>query len=238
MLNFHMRKLKTIAIIPARGGSKRIPHKNIMDFMGKPLIAWTIEAAKEAAIFDRIIVSTDDRIIAEIAEGYGVEVPFLRNGASDDITPVSIATIESVKQAQECWGEEYNVVMQLMATCPLRNRKEIINSFNHFIQAKVNYQLSCFKFNYMNPWWAFKLKKDYRPEYIFKKFYGKRSQDLPELYCPTGAIWIAKTKDLIRENSFYGNGHIFYPIDWKAAIDIDNFEDAEFAEAVFRQNCF
>ena len=226
--------MKTIAIIPARGGSKRIPQKNVMDFMGRPLIAWTIEAAKESGVFDRIVVSTDDVEIAQVAARHGIEVPFLRKDANDDMAPVSLATISAVKQAQEYWHEEYDVVIQLMANCPTRGSKEIAQSFDHFKSGKANFQLSCFKFGWMNPWWAAKLDQNSRPESIFPDALKKRSQDLPDLYCPTGAVWIARTRQLLQDKSFYGQGHTFHSLDWKFAVDIDNYEDVEFAEVVFR----
>lgn len=226
-------EMKTIAIIPARGGSKRIPHKNIMNFMGKPLIAWTIEAAKESSLFDRIVVSTDDVEIAKVAVSVGIEVPFLRQEANDDLTPVSLATIAAIKQAQDYWNEEYDVVIQLMANCPIRGSRDITQSYNHFIESSANFQLSCFKFGWMNPWWAAKLDQSFTPEFIFPDALKKRSQDLPDLFCPTGAIWIARTKQLLEDKTFYGQGLTFHAIDWKAAVDIDNYEDVEFAEAVF-----
>jgi CMP-N-acetylneuraminic acid synthetase len=225
--------MKNIAIIPARGGSKRIPHKNIMDFMGRPLIAWTIDAAKESGIFDRIVVSTDDAEIAQVTKNLGIDVPFLRKDAKDDIAHVSLATISAINQAQEFWNEEYEVVVQLIANCPIRSSKEIVQSYEHFIISKVNYQLSCFKFGWMNPWWAIKLDDNLMPDFIFPDALIKRSQDLPDLFCPTGAIWIARVNQLLKDKTFYGQGHIFYPIDWKAAVDIDNYEDVDFAEAVY-----
>jgi CMP-N-acetylneuraminic acid synthetase len=225
--------MKTIGIIPARGGSKRIPHKNIIDFMGRPLIGWTIEAAKQSGIFDRIIVSTDDVEIAQVAINFGIEVPFLRKEGNDDLTPVSFATIAAIRQAQEYWHEEYDVVIQLMANCPIRGSREIAQSLENFINNKANFQLSCFKVGWMNPWWAAKLDKNLSPEFIFPDALKKRSQDLPDLFCPTGAVWIARTRQLLKDETFYGKGHTFYPIDWKAAVDIDTFEDVEFAEVVF-----
>ena len=106
--------MKIIAVIPARGGSKRIPKKNIIDFMGKPMIAWTIEAAIESKLFDRVIVSTDDEEFALIAKQYGCDVPFLRDSNSDDITPVSLATIRAVEQAEIYFNEEYDIVIQII----------------------------------------------------------------------------------------------------------------------------
>jgi CMP-N-acetylneuraminic acid synthetase len=228
-----MTKIKTVAVIPARGGSKRIPGKNIMDFMGKPLIAWTIEAALRAGIFQRIVVSTDDEKIAAVATECGIDVPFLRGEASDDISPVSIATISALKQAGKFWNEEYDIVVQLMANCPLRGSGDIVEAYNNFIDNNFNFQLSAFKFGWMNPWWATRLDSSQKPEFIFPEALKKRSQDLEELYCPTGAIWIARVDKLLKETTFYGNEYRFFPLDWKAAVDIDNYEDVEFAEMIF-----
>lgn len=225
--------IKAVAVIPARGGSKRILKKNIIDFMGKPLIAWSIEAAKEAKIFERIIVSTDDEEIALVARDYGIDVPFLRIAAVDDVSPVSEATINALRQAQKCWNEDYDIVVQLMANCPLRGAIEIIASYDNFIKRGPSFQISAFKFGWMNPWWAAKLDGNSSPHYIFPEALKTRSQDLEELYCPTGAVWIADVKKLIKEKTFYGPGHTLFPIEWKAAVDIDNYEDVDFAKAIY-----
>jgi CMP-N-acetylneuraminic acid synthetase len=226
-------KKGNIAIIPARGGSKRIPQKNIYDFCGKPMIAWTIEAAKNSILFDRIIVSTDDEKIAEISKGYGAEVPFLRDKYTDDYSSVSLATVEAVKQAQEYYNEDYECVFQLMPNCPLRKDKDIIEAYRHYLSKKLSFQISCFKYGWMNPWWAVKLNNDLKPDPIFKKSLSSRSQDLEQLYCPTGAIWIAKKNELLRSKTFYGENHSYLPLDWKTGIDIDDMEDLEMAKAVY-----
>ena len=94
---------EAIAIIPARGGSERIKKKNILDFFGKPLIAWTIEAAIKSELFQKVLVSTEDEEIAEISLELGAEVPFLRKDYADDFSEVSKATISSLNQAEEYW---------------------------------------------------------------------------------------------------------------------------------------
>lgn len=149
---------KKIAIIPARGGSKRVPGKNIIDFKGKPLIAWTIEAAKESGLFEKVVVSTDSEEIAEVSRKYGAEVPFLRATAADDHSPVSDATLSTILQLEEI-GEYYDDVVQLFAVCPLRNSKDIIDSYKFFLDKKTSFLLSCFKFVWMNPWWAVTLNE-------------------------------------------------------------------------------
>jgi CMP-N-acetylneuraminic acid synthetase len=226
-----MVKPKVVAIIPARGGSKRIPKKNIIDFNGKPLIAWTIEAALKSDLFDKVIVSTDSEEVAEVAKRYGAELPGLRKSKADDFSPVSEATISALRQMEE-EGWVFDNVVQLMAVCPLRTAGDIQDAYAHFIEGKIGFQISCFKFTWMNPWWAVTLDNEGHPTSIFNDRLSNRSQDLPDLYCPTGAIWIAKVNDLFRENTFYGTGHVFREMDWKRAIDIDSYEDLALARSL------
>lgn len=224
--------VNNIAIIPARGGSKRVPKKNILDFDGKPMIAWTIEAAIDSNIFSKVLVSTDCEEIAEISKSFGAEVPFLRRSFSDDITPVSVATCDALKQAEEYWDEKFDCVVQLMANCPLRNSSDIVNSMNAFIQNKRDFQISCFKFGWMNPWWAFKFNESGGHESMFPDAQFQRSQDLDDLFCPTGSIWIANAKKLKDSKTFYGNNYKFEEINWISAVDIDDYDDLNFAKTL------
>jgi CMP-N-acetylneuraminic acid synthetase len=228
--------MKIIAVIPARGGSKRIPKKNIIDFMGKPIISWTIEAAQKSKLFYKIIVSTDSPEIAEVAEKYGVDVPFLRVEKSDDMSTVSEATLAAIQQAESNYNEKYDIVVQLMANAPLRDEIDIEEHLKHFVESKKSFQISSFKFGWMNPWWAFKLNNTGEHEWLFNSNYNTRSQDLDDLFCPTGAIWIAKVEALKKACTFYGPDYKFCEINWKHAVDIDNFEDLEFAKAMFSLN--
>ena len=228
--------MKIIAVIPARGGSKRIPLKNIIDFIGKPIIAWTIEAAQKTKLFDRIIISTDSSEIANVSKVYGLDVPFFRNDKNDDISTVTEATLVAIHQAEVYYNEKYDVVVQLMANAPLRDEEDIQVHIKNFVESKKSFQISSFKFGWMNPWWAFKINKNGSHEWMLKEGIGKRSQDLDELFCPTGAIWIAKVEALKKAGTFYGPDYNFCEINWKHAVDIDNFEDLEFAKAVFSLN--
>ncbi len=229
-----MIKKKIVAIIPARGGSKRVPGKNVMPFCGKPMIAWTIEAAIKSKLFEKIIVSTDDPEIAEISKEYGAIVPFLRKSKADDFSPVSEATIHTLKQLED-EGVFFDEVVQLFAVCPLRTEKDIKDAYEYYVERNRPFLISCFKYSSMNPWWAVTLNSEKEATWIFDDS-KKRSQDLPDLFCPTGAIWIGNVKELYKENSFYGRGHIFWEIDWKRAVDIDNYEDIELAEYFMSKN--
>jgi CMP-N-acetylneuraminic acid synthetase len=225
--------VKDIAIILARGGSKRLPEKNILDFHGKPMIVWTIQAAIESAKFDQVLVSTDDEEIAEISRNAGASVPFLRQAACDDMASSSEATIGALLQAESFWGMRYESVTQLMANCPLRDAHDIRNAVEAFKKANPPAQISCFKYGWMNPWWAAKLNHEGTPEYLFPEARKARSQDLPPLYCPSGALWIADADALKRERSFYMPGHVMHPLSWLSAMDIDDAEDLEMARASF-----
>lgn len=222
----------TIAIIPARGGSKRIPRKNIIDFHGKPMIAWTIEAALRSGCFDRVVVSTDDAEIAEVARTHGAEVPFLRGRHADDIAPVSLATLEALSQTEEILGERYARVVQLMANCPLRNEADITAALENFSAQDSSSQISCFRFGWMNPWWAVTLDEANHPQMLFPDAYKTGSQNLPPLFCPSGAIWVANVAHLREHGSFHTPTKTFLPMAWQSAMDIDDYEDLEMAKVL------
>lgn len=222
-----------VAIIPARGCSKRLPRKNILDFFGKPMIAWTIEAAHRSGLFDRILVSTEDDEIAQIARGCGIEVPFSREHYYDDHSTVSDVALETLRQAAEILDEEYEQVVQLMPNCPLRDADDIRSAIGKFESRGVGFQISCSRFGSTNPMWAMRLDDHGRGEPIFLRAIEERSQDLPVLYCPSGAIWVARADSLRMAGTFYGPDHRFEPLSWLAAVDIDDANDLEFARAAF-----
>ncbi len=223
---------RTLAVIPARGGSKRVMKKNIHPFRGRPLLAWTVEAALEAGCFSRVVVSTDDAEIAEVAREWGAEAPFLRRTAADDHAPASAATLTAIEQCEEHWGETWDTVAQLFAVCPLRTAQHIQDALADFRASDAAFLLSAYRFHGANPWWACTLDDDGAPKRLFPDAYI-RSQDLPPLYCPTGAIWLAEIPALRDAGTFYGPGHIYWPMDWKAAVDIDTTEDLEIADTLF-----
>lgn len=228
-----MVTMKRIAIIPARSGSKRIPNKNIIDFHGKPLIAWTIEAAIASNLFDRIVVSTDSEDIANISRRFGAAVPFMRKLGFDDHTTVSVATASTLQDSELFWGETYELVVQLLPTCPLRNAIDIKLALENFLLNDAPSQISCFKFGWNNPWWAVSVDEFGKPRKIFNEKHSLRSQDLEELYCPTGAVWVASANTLKSTKNFYSEGHVYFPMEWIRSIDIDEYSDLSLAKKFF-----
>ncbi len=225
--------MSRIAIILARGGSKRLPRKNILDFHGKPMLAWSILAAIESQMYSRVLVSTDDEEIAAIARDYGAEVPFLRESAADDMATSSEATLAALTQAEAFWGERYGSVSQLMANCPLRNSNDIRVAVQSFDRRGVASQLSCFRYGWMNPWWALRLDTDGRAAPLFPDALQQRSQDLPELFCPSGAIWICRAEALKQHRTFQIEDRAYLPMHWIAAMDIDDEDDLAMAKSCY-----
>lgn len=226
--------MSNIAVIPARGGSKRIPHKNIVTFLGKPMIAWTIEAALKSEIFDKVLVSTEDHGIAEVSINAGAEVPFLRQDFYDDASPISLATVAALQQAECHYQTHFDNVVQLMPNCPLRSSEDIEKSFHVYCDKKPSSQISVFKYGWSNPWWALRLNDQGDPEKIFDN-HNIRSQDLPELFCPTGAIWIAQKAHLLKTKDFYAEGWTICELPWISSVDIDDYTDLEIANVLGKE---
>ncbi|MDB4569375.1 acylneuraminate cytidylyltransferase family protein [bacterium] len=224
-----------VAIIPARGGSKRLPNKNTMDFYGKPMIAWTIDAALESRLFDEVLVSTDSEDIASISRSCGASVPFLRTEYSDDYSTVSEATIHALKQLQSYNGKTYKTIVQLMANCPLRSSKSLKDQVTEFENSNSRGSLiSGFKYGMFNPWWAH--YKDENGQY--QRLHGQgdsriRSQDLPDLFCPTGATWISHVDRLNKYKTFYSPHYKMFELTWHESVDIDDYNDLLLAKAAF-----
>lgn len=231
-----MVKKTNIAVIPARGNSKRLKHKNKIEFHGLPLLVWTIKAALASNIFDRIIVSTDDLEIAKIASDYGVDVPFLRKKFADDFTPVSLATIEAVEESQKFYNENYENVFQLLPTCPLRDQYDILEAYSKFKSINGFFMISVVQFRVQNPWWAIKLDESFKATFLFENEIKKRSQDLDSLYVPTGAIWIANKQALFVSRTFYGNSFDVFIMAYSKSIDIDTDDDLTIAHILFDYN--
>ncbi|TWX54035.1 pseudaminic acid cytidylyltransferase [Colwellia hornerae] len=221
-----------IAIIPARGGSKRIPRKNIKEFHGKPLIAYSIEAAKASKCFDRIIVSTDDNEIAEVAKKYGAEVPFIRpSKISDDF-----ATTLDVMQHAIHWcnksGMNINNVCCIYATAPFLLPKYIEQGLKSLTDNSVKYTFSATSFPFPIQR-AIKLGCNnqvgmFQPEHL-----NTRSQDLEEAYHDAGQFYWGKASSFLEGASFFDKHSIAIKLPRKRVQDIDTPEDWDLAELLY-----
>ncbi len=184
---------KTVAIIPARGGSRRIPRKNIKPFHGKPLIAHSIEKAKKTNLFDRIVVSTDDEEIAEIARNYGAEVPFMRDRKLSDDHTTATDVIEQVLQKLEAEGEEIEYACAIYATAPLLQPQYLIEGFEKLKNSDAIYTFSAASMPFPIQR-TFKIDKKGRSIMFWPENFNTRSQDLEEAYQDAGQFYWQKRR--------------------------------------------
>ncbi len=221
-----------VAIIPARGGSKRIPRKNIKDFLGKPLIAYSIEVALESALFEKIIVTTDDTEIAKIAKEYGAEVPFIRpKELSDDFTgtqDVIDHTIEYLRSQ----GEHYKYVCTIYATAPLLQARYLIEGLEKLEQSDAINAFSATSMPFPIQR-TFKLNEEGRCEMFTPEHYNTRSQDLEEAYQDAGEFYWKK-QDKESNEIMFGKDSIPIILPRYLVQDIDTPEDWERAELMYK----
>lgn len=225
---------RCLAVIPARGGSKRVPGKNIRDLLGEPAIAYSIRAAVDSGLFERVVVSTDSAAIAAVALENGAEVPFVREASlADDQTPVSAVTVDALERLDPD-GAAYRFVAQLMPNCPLRTAGDVRDSYAQLERTAAPSQLSVTRFGWQSPWWAMRRAPTMALEPLFVQEVTRRSQDLPELFCPTGVIWWATAETLRTARTFHVPGRTGWEIPWQRAVDIDTEDDWQMAETLMR----
>ena len=223
---------KTIAIIPARGGSKRIPRKNIKPFFGKPMIAYSIEAAINAKLFDEIIVSTDDDEIADIAQKFGASVPFMRpKELSDDFTTTG-AVIEHAINFLKNRGEKIKFVCTIYATAPLIDEKYLRLGFEKLSNSNAKYAFSCTSMPFPI-WRTFKITDNGRCEMFWKENFVKRSQDLEEAYQDAGQFYWANLDISSSDDVFFGQDSVPIILPRHLVQDIDTLDDWQRAEFLY-----
>jgi len=229
--------MKTLAIISAREGSKGFPGKNIVQLGGKPLIAWTILAARKAKTVNRIIVTTDSTQIADIALRYGAEAPFIRPKelALDD-TPGILPILHAINWLSA--NENYNphCVIHLQPTSPLRTAEDIDNAGNIFKEKGADSLVSVTPVE-QHPYWMKRIDKEgVLTDFIKMKKAILRRQELPLVYIINGAIYIAKCEELLRYKTWYLARTFSYVMPKERSIDIDTLEDLSIAEYLIRKN--
>ena len=224
--------MKTIAIILARGGSKRIPLKNIKHFLGKPIIAYSIEAAQSSGLFDEVMVSTDNDQIATVAKEYGAKVPFLRTASTASDTATTAEALIEVLNSYKEKGQEFDYACCLYPTAPFVSSEKLIHAFNFLLQKKYLSVFPVMLFSY--PIWRSlkietgKLMMNY-PEYK-----DIRSQDLPLAYHDAGQFYFFKVDALFAEKTLFTSNSGAIVIDELEGHDIDNLTDWEIAEMKYK----
>lgn len=225
-----MKKNKdTICIIPARGGSKGIRKKNLIEFNGKPLIAWTIEAAKKIKKINRIIVSSENKEILDLAKKLGAEVPFVRpKNLSADHVHATRAVLHAITWLDK--NENYtpeNIIM-LLPTSPLRRANQISDAINIFQKKKPPSVIGVLSLEkYLN-----NLRYILNERLINLRGFKKKNfqrQELKKLYAVNGAIFITKTKNLMRKKTFHLNNSIGFEMDFFSSVDINEKKDLNLA---------
>ncbi|MFA6189483.1 MAG: acylneuraminate cytidylyltransferase family protein [Sulfuricurvum sp.] len=226
-----MYKNKTfLAVIPARGGSKRLPRKNMLDLAGKPLIAWSIEAGLQSRYLDVVMVSSDDDEILTLAQDFGAKIikrPDLL--ASDTST-----TFDAIKHAIEN-NLQYDYIVLLQPTSPLRNAEQIDKAIELLFEKNANAVVSVCEMDH-SPLWSNTLpENDDMSFFLREEIQNRRSQDLPIYYRLNGAIYICETAKLLEAKTFLIKNNIFaYKMDKINSIDIDDEIDMFLAENVFK----
>ncbi|MBE6044613.1 MULTISPECIES: cytidylyltransferase domain-containing protein [Clostridium] len=226
---------RILAVIPARGGSKGIPHKNIINFCGKPLIAYSIEAAKKSKYIDYILVSTDDREIQGVSLRYGAKAPFLRpKEISDDKSKSIDVVLHSINYLKDN-DEIFDYVILLQPTSPLRTEKDIDAAIETIIEKEGRSLVSLCKVD-ENP--ILMRTIEYGKLKPILKFDGDnlRRQDLPEFYIFNGAIYINTVDMLIENRTFVDEHTIPYIMERHKSVDIDNMLDVKIAEYILEEN--
>lgn len=221
-------KHKNLCIIPARGGSKRIPRKNIQLFRGKPIISYSIVAAIESGLFDEVMVSTDDLEIAEIAQMYNATVPFMRSAENSNDYATTAAVILEVVHDYKKAGKEFDNICCIYPTAPFVTSDRLWEGFE-FIQNGADSVLPILSFDYPI-WRSFKMNENECLEYNWVEFINSRSQDLPRTYHDSGQwYWLKRSKleetgKMIFENT---KGILLKSFE---AHDIDTLDDWKLAE--------
>ena len=226
---------QVLALIPARGGSKGLPGKNIRSLADKPLIAWTIEAAKASRYVDRLIVSTDSKEIARIAEEWGAEIPFLR--------PPHLATDEAkgmdvVLHALDQLGQAVKpstLVFLLQPTSPLRTAEDIDCALELLAQKKADTIVSVCPVEH-HPWWTNTLPADNSmADFLRPELSRTNRQELPNYYRLNGSIYLGKERFIRSNHSFFGPGCFAYVMPQERSVDIDSLLDFFLAEIAINQ---
>ena len=227
--------MKVVAVIPARGGSKSIPKKNIAMVAGKPLIAYTIEVALQSKYIDRVIVSTDDREIADISKHCGAEVPFMRPAeyATDDATTLSVLQ-HAIKWLEDNEGYEPEVILILEPTSPLRIADDVDGAIKLLADTDCDSVTGLCEVEH-NPYRMRTIVEGRVHNFIDSPVAYAKRQDLPPVYRHSGTIYITRTRIVKDENRIFGDDNRAFMVPLERSIDIDGRFELEIADMILRK---
>jgi pseudaminic acid cytidylyltransferase len=220
--------MASICIIPARGGSKRIPRKNVKDFLGKPIIAYTIEAAIASGLFAEVMVSTDDVEIAEIAKKYGAKVPFIRSTENSNDYATTFDVIEEVLQEYQKRGSSFEFTCCIYACAPFVTSNKLIDAFNIMEQNQYDSVFPVMPFSF--PIQRALKEQNNRICYFNPEYSLTRSQDLEKSYHDAGQFYWMKTKTILEIKQILTDNSGCVVISELEGQDIDNEMDWKLAE--------
>lgn len=225
--------MSTLCVIPARGGSKRIPRKNIKDFYGKPIIAYSIEAAIDSGCFDKVIVSTDDEEIAIVAQQYGAEVPFMRSTElSDDYTGTTAVIADAIQQlSKQEFDASYTCC--LYATAPFIQIEDIQNSYTLIKAGNLSYAFGITDYAFPIQR-AIKLDNNHRVSMFDDEQFNTRSQDLARAWHDAGQFYWGKSQAWLDNTLVFSPESAGYKIPRYRVQDIDTIEDWMMAELMYQ----
>ncbi|MBQ7551483.1 MAG: pseudaminic acid cytidylyltransferase [Bacteroidales bacterium] len=221
--------MKNLCIIPARGGSKRIPRKNIKNFLGKPIIAYSILTAIETGLFDEIMVSTDDAEIAEVAKKYGANIPFLRSPETANDYAVTEDVLREVVEKYCSLNQEFDNFCCIYATAPLIKSQDIKAAFQLLQKTDFTLVYPVVEFSY-TIWRCLDIAEDGSMKRHWPEYENTRSQDLPKEYHDTGTFYWYKTKEWLNRNLKIGG----IVVDETSIQDIDTETDWKLAEMKYK----
>lgn len=221
-----------VAIIPARGGSKRIPKKNIKDFLGRPIISYSIKAAIDSNLFDKVIVSTDSGRIADVAISCGAEVPFIRpKELSGDFLGTHEVVGHAIRWLEDC-GELVDYACCIYATAPMIQVSDLIKG--HDLIKTGNWKSVIAATNYSYPIFrSFKKLRSGGLEMVFPEHYSSRSQDLPEIYHDAGQFYWANSQEWKNEPGSFSENNTIIELPNYLVQDIDTLDDWYKAEKIY-----
>jgi len=227
---------KILAVITARKGSKRLVGKNMLDLGGKPLVTWTIEEAIKSRYIDNIIISTDAEEIIKLAEKFNrINVPFVRSNELSSDKSTSVDVILDALNFYKTRGINYDFVMMLQPTSPLRTSEDIDKSIEE-LSSKTKSVVSVCETDH-SPLWSNKLPKNKSMKnFLSNEIKNLRSQDLPKFFRLNGAIYIAEVNYLIREKGFLGDNTKAYIMPAERSVDIDSKIDLELCKVLIKQS--